>query len=134
MSEQEEELSRRLHAARAARLSAQKTRLLALERAEKLERELREAAETGVKAQIIRSLAARAELRALARRKSAGRIFATAALALVLASATAGLAWFGTQNAIATAPNARQTPVLGVATGDALTLAYSYSVSVPAAR
>jgi len=113
-------------------------RLLAAQRVEKLERELKDAAESGLKEEIVRAGETRARLQAVvqavAKRKSAKRVSGIAALALLLATGTAVLAWFGTQNAAATAPAARHAPVLGSAPGEPLTLAYSYSVSLPAKR
>jgi len=129
-----EELSRRLHAARVARLSAQKTRLLALERAEKLERELREVAETGVKAQIYRSLAARAELQKVVKRHRIARFARITTLGLMLCGATSGLAWVAMHDAAASGQSAHEPPLLGTTSGDRLSLAYSYSMSLPAAR
>ena len=134
MSDQEEELSRRLHAARLARLSAQKTRLLALERAEKLERDLKEVAETGVKAQIFRTLAARTQLQTVVKRQSVARFARITALGLMLCGASSGLAWMAMHDAAASGQTAREVPLLGVTSGDRLTLAYTYSVSLPAAR
>jgi len=127
-------LSRRLHAARLARLSAQKTRLLALERAEKLERELKQAAESGLRAEISRSLEARARLHGVAKRKSAARYSAIAAFGLLLGVAALGIGWAPLQNAAASAQLNLQAPVLAAAPGDRLKLAYSYSVSLPTAR
>ena len=134
MSDQEEELSRRLHAARTARLSAQKTRLLALERAEKLERELKETADIGVKAQIYRTLAARSELQTVVKRQRVARYARITALGLMLCGATSGMAWLALQNSLASTESAREAPLPGIASGDRLSLSYSYSVSVPAAR
>jgi hypothetical protein len=128
MSQQEEELSRKLHAARAARLSAQKTRLLALERAEKLERELKAVAESGVQAQIFRTLAARSQLQTVVKRQRVARFARASALALMLCTATAGLAWMTLQNSEASAQTSGEAPLPGIATGDRLTLAYSYDV------
>jgi uncharacterized membrane protein YgdD (TMEM256/DUF423 family) len=132
MSHQEEELSRRLHAARVARLSAQKTRLLALERAEKLERELKAAADTGVQEQIYRTLAARSQLQAVVKRQRVARYARIAALGLTLF--TGGLAWMTLQNSEVSAQTAREAPLPGIATGDRLKLAYSYDVSSPGVR
>jgi hypothetical protein len=134
MNAQAEELAQRIRAARIARVTVQRMRLLAAQRAEKLERDLAQAAETDVKAQIIRTQAARAQLQTVVRRKSVKRASGIAALALVLATGTAGLAWFGTQNAAATGQSARHAPVLGSMPGEPLKLAYSYSVSLPPAR
>jgi hypothetical protein len=134
MSEQEEELSRRLHAARVARLSAQKTRLLALKRAEKLERELKQVAETGVKAQIYRTLAARAQLQETVKRRRVARYARITALGLMLCGATSGLAWIAMHDAVASGQSAHEPPLLGITSGDRLSLAYSYSVSLPATR
>jgi len=134
MSEREEDLSRRLHAARAARLSAQRTRLLALERADKLERELKIAAESGLRTEISRSLEARASLQSVAKRKSASRYSAFAAFALLLGVATLGIGWAPSQNAAEHGPLALQAPVLADAPGDRLKLAYSYDITVRAAR
>ena len=134
MSDQEEELSRRLHAARTARLSAQKTRLLALERAEKLERELKDAADIGVKAQIFRTLAARSELQTVVKHQRVARYARMSVLGLVLCGATSGLAWYALQNSVASAESAREAPLPGITSGDRLSLTYSYSVSLPAAR
>ena len=134
MSDQEEELSRRLHAARAARLSAQKTRLLALERAEKLERELKKVAETGVQAQIFRTLAARSQLQVVVRRQRVARYARITALGLMLCTASSGLVWMSLQNSEASAQTTREAPLPGIATGDRLTLAYSYEVTSPGTR
>src|SRR5437868_1787188 len=101
MSDHEEELSRRLHAARLARLAAQKTRLLALERAEKLERDLKQVAETGVKAQIFRTLAARSELQTVVKRQRVARYARATALGLMLCGASSGLAWIAMHDAVA---------------------------------
>ena len=134
MNPQSEELARRMHAARLARVNVQRMRLLAAQRVEQLERELKEAAEAGLRAEISRSLEARARLQATVKPKSTTRISGIAALALVLAAGTAGLAWFSTQNDANARQTVRQAPLLGDAPGDRLQLAYSYSVSLPATR
>ena len=121
---QSEEMARQMHAARLARVNMQRMRLLAAQRAEKLERELKEAAETGLKSEISRAVVARARLQTIARRKRAGRYAAIAAFGAVICAASLGMGW---------AP-AQQAPVLATVPGDQLKLAFSYSVSLPAAR
>ncbi len=108
--------------------------MLALERAEKLERDLKEVAETGVKAQIFRTLAARTQLQAVVKRERVARYARITALGLMLCGASSGLAWMAMHDAAASGQTAREGPLLGVTSGDRLTLAYTYSVSLPAAR
>ncbi len=134
MEAQAEELTQRVRAARADRLHAQRMRLLAAERAEKLERELKNAAESGLRAEISRTLDARARLQAASKRQSAARYSAIAAFGLLLGVATLGMGWAPLQNAAAPGRPALQAPVLAAAPGDRLQLAFSYSVSLPAAR
>jgi hypothetical protein len=131
---EEKVLAQRLHAARVARLSAQRMRLLAAERAEKLERELKKAAESGLRAEISRTLDARGRLQVLVKRKSAARYSGIAAFGLLLGVASLGMGWAPSQNAAVPGHSALQSPVLVAAPGDRLKLAYSYSVSPPAAR
>ena len=123
MIAQSEEMARQMHAARLARVNMQRMRLLAAKRAEKLERELKDAAETGLKSEISRAVVARAQLRTVARRRVA-RYAAIAAFGAVICAATLGMGWAPTQ----------QAPVLTTVPGDQLRLALSYSVSLPGAR
>ena len=134
MNTKAEQLVQRVQAARLARLSAQRMRLLAAERAEKLERELKRAAESGLKAEISRTLEARGRLRKSVKRKSALRYSGIAAFGLLLGVAALGMGWAPSQNAAVPGPLAFQSPVLVAAPGDRLKLAFSYSVSPPAAR
>ena len=55
MNAQSEEMARQVHAARLARVNIQRMRLLAAKRAEKLERELKDAAESGLRSEISRA-------------------------------------------------------------------------------
>jgi hypothetical protein len=123
-----------VQAARLARLNAQKMRQLAAERAERLERELKDAAESGLRTEISRSLDARTRLQAAAKHKPNARYTRVAALAVLLGVATAGLAMVSMHKADAPAPAARQTPLLDSVPGDQLKLSLSYSVSQPSAR
>jgi hypothetical protein len=134
MNSQSEEVARQVHAARLARVNLQKMRLLAAKRAEKLERELKAATETGLRAEISRCLVARSSLQTVAKRKRAARYAGIGAFGLLLSAATLGLAWGPAQHAAAPAQVAAQSPVLAAAPGDQLKLAYSYSVSRPAAH
>jgi hypothetical protein len=121
---QSEEMARQMHAARLARVNMQRMRLLAAQRAEKLERELKDAAQSGLKAEISRGLVARSQLQTVARRKRVARYAAITAFGAVICAASLGMGW---------AP-AQQAPVLATAPGDQLKLALSYSVSLPGAR
>ena len=133
MDQLEKETTQRLHAARVARLSAQKTRLLAVERAEKLERDLKLAAESGLRAEISRTLAARSRLQTVVKRQRAARYAGVAAFGLVLCAATLGIGWAPAQNTAVHAA-ASPAPVLNAEPGNPLQLALSYSVSLPATR
>jgi len=124
MNAQSEETARQMHAARLARVNMQKMRLLAAQRAEKLERELKDAAETGLKSEISRAVVARTQLQTIAKRKRAARYGAIAAFGAVICAASLGMGW---------APE-QQVPVLTTVPGDQLKLALSYSVSLPGAR
>jgi len=124
MNAQSEEMARQMHAARLARVNMQRMRLLAAKRAEKLERELNDAAETGLKSEISRTLVARASLQTVGKRKRVARYAAIAAFGAVICAATLGMGW---------AP-AQQAPVLATLPGDQLKLALSYNVSLPGAR
>ena len=121
---QSEEMARQMHAARLARVNMQRMRLLAAQRAEKLERELKDAAETGLRAEISRALVARTRLQSVARRKRAAGYAAIAAFGAVVCAASLGMGWAPVQ----------QAPVLAAVPGDQLKLALSYSVSLPGAR
>jgi len=147
--------------ARLARLNAQKRRMLAAERAARLEARLQEAAEAGLRAEIARRLAARRRLLAVqkivretqaSRRteqdfidKPAARATppaVRAALARVGAAALGGLLLGVAATmlmpyaaGLAGAPAvAAQPSVLPAASGDGLTLSLSYSLRAPAAR
>ncbi len=137
MDAQAEESTQRVDAARNARLHAQRMRQLAAERAEKLERALKQAAESGLKAEISRTLAARARLQAAVtpvKRKSIARCSAIAAFGLLLGVAGLGMGWVPLQNASVASQSDLSAPVLVAAPGDRLQLALTYSVSQPAAR
>jgi len=135
MEATEKELALRVQAARLARQSAQRMRLLAAERAEKLERELKHAADAGLRAEILRTLAARGRpLATVKRRSSAPRFSGIAALGLLLGVAALGMGSVSSQNAAVPGPLYLQPPVLIAAPGDRLQLAFSYSVSPPAAH
>jgi len=134
MNAQAEELTQRVQSARLARQSAQRMRLLAAERAEKLERDLKKVAESGLKAEISRTLDARGRLQALVKRRSAARYSGIAAFGLLLGVASLGMGWAPSQNAAVPGHSALQSAVLVAAPGDRLKLAYSYSISLPAAR
>jgi hypothetical protein len=98
-------------------------RLLAAQRAEKLERELKDAAETGLRAEVSRGVVARARLQTV-KRKRVARYAAIAAFGAVICAASLGMGWAPVQ----------QAPVLAPVPGDQLKLAFSYSVSLPRAR
>ena len=134
MNAQAEELARRVHTARLERLNAQRMRRLAAERVEKLERELKNAAEAGLRTEISRSLEARGRLQAASKRRSVVRYSGFAALGLLLGAAALATGWALLQDAAVPGTTALQTPVLQAVPGDQLKLAYSYSVSPPAAR
>jgi hypothetical protein len=134
MNAQSEEMARELHTARLARVNIQRMRLLAAKRAEKLERELKAAAQNGLSAEISRGMEARSRLQTAIKRKRAARYAGVGAFAVMLCAATLGLAWNPTQTAAIAAPVASQASVLAAQPGDRLTLALSYSVSAPAAR
>ena len=123
MNAQSEETARQMHAARLARVNMQRMRLLAAQRAEKLERELKDAAETGLRAEISRAVVARARLQTVKRKRGA-RYAAIAAFGAVICAASLGMGWAPVQ----------QAPVLAPVPGDQLKLALSYSVSLPRAR
>jgi hypothetical protein len=124
LNAQTEEMARQMHAARLARVNMQRMRLLAAQRAEKLERELKDATETGLKAEISRALVARTQLHAVTKRKRVARYAAVAAFGTVICAASLGMGWAPVQ----------QAPVLATVPGDQLKLALSYSVSLPGAR
>ena len=124
MNAQSEETARQMHAARLARVNMQKMRLLAAQRAEKLERELKAAAESGLRAEISRALIARSQLQTVAKRGRVSRYAAMAAFGAVICAASLGMGWAPVQ----------QAPVLATVPGDQLKLALSYSVSPPGAR
>jgi hypothetical protein len=109
-------------------------RLLAAERAEKLERDLKRAAESGLRKEISRTLEARGRLQAAVNRRYTPRCSGIAALGLLLGVAALGMGWAPSQNAAVPGALALQSPVLVAAPGDGLKLAFSYSVSPPAAR
>jgi len=134
MNAQSEEMARELHAARLARVNTQRMRLLAAKRAEKLERELKAAAERGLRSEIIRGIGARSRLETVAKRKRAARYAGVGAFAMVLCAATLGLAWNPAQIATAAGQMGSQSPALAAQPGDQLKLALSYSVSLPATR
>jgi len=132
MKAQSEEMARQLHAARLARVNIQRMRLLAAKRAEKLERELKDAAESGLRSEISRALTARTSLQAVTRRKRATRYAGIGAFSLMLCAATLGLGWGPTQAVVAAGHASPKAPVLATDPGDRLKLAFSYSVNVPA--
>ena len=134
MNAQSEEMARQVHAARVARVNIQRMRLLAAKRAEKLERELKAAAESGLRAEISRGIDTRSRLQTVVKRRRAARYAGVGAFALMLCAATLGLAWNPIQTAPVTGPMASQAPVLAAQPGDGLKLALSYSVSPPATR
>jgi hypothetical protein len=134
MNAQSEEMAREVHAARLARVNIQRMRLLAAQRAERLERELKTAAEIGLRAEISRGVEARSRLQTVAKRKRAARYAGVGAFAAVLCAATLGLAWNPALTAAVPGPTASHAPVLTATPGDRLKLALSYSVSAPAAR
>ena len=123
MNAQSEETARQMHAARLARVNMQRMRLLAAQRAEKLERELKDAAETGLRAEVSRGVVARARLQTV-KRKRVARYAAIAAFGAVICAASLGMGWAPVQ----------QASVLAPVPGDQLKLALSYSVSLPRAR
>jgi len=127
-----EELSQRVRTARAARLRAQRMRLLAAKRAEKLERELTSAAESGVKVEISRALEARGRHQASIRRRSVARYLGVAAFGLLVGIVVLGAGRERMHEAAVPPQIESQAPVLQAAPGDRLRLAYSYSVSPPA--
>src|SRR6185503_4960394 len=108
MIAQSEEMARQMHASRLARVNMQRMRLLAAQRAEKLERELKDAAETGLRAEISRALVARTRLQSVARRKRAAGYAAFAAFGAVVCAASLGMGWAPVQ----------QAPVLAAVPGD----------------
>ena len=134
MNSQTEEMARQVHAARVARVNIQRMRLLAAQRAEKLERELKSAAETGLRSEIIRAMVARTSLQAVPRRKRTARYAGIGAFSLMLCAATLGLVWVPTQGVVASGHTAPKAPILAAQPGDRLKLAFSYSVSAPARR
>jgi hypothetical protein len=127
-------MARELHAARLARVNIQRMRLLAAKRAEKLERELKAAAESGLRSEISRGIGARSRLEAVVKRKRAARYAGVGAFAMVLCAATLGLAWNPAQIAAVAGQMGSQSPALAAQPGDQLKLALSYSVSLPATR
>jgi len=141
MSAQSEQVELQVSAARLARSNAQRMRMLAAERAEKLERQLQAAAVAGLKAEISRGIVARNGLRAVAdlrvsrqadplasppahRTRAAG--YAAAAFGLFLGAAALGMGWVPSQNAA--------VPVLAGVPGEPLRLALTYTVSAPTGR
>lgn len=145
MNAQSEEMARQVHAARLARVNIQRMRLLAAQRAEKLERQLKQVAQAGLKAEISRAILARDGLRAIANppamppvklpvnRARAARYAGIAAFGAVLCTAILGIGWVPMQTAAVHAA-AAPASVLNAAPGEPLRLALSYSVSQPAAR
>ena len=132
-----EELNQRVQAARQARLNAERMRQLAAERAEKLERALTQAAESGLKSEICRAFDARTRLQAAAAsvdRKSIARYSAIAAFGLLLGVVALGMGWAPSQEASAQRQAVSPAPVLVAPPGDRLRLTLSYSVSQPTAR
>jgi hypothetical protein len=121
---QSEEMARQMHAARLARVNMQRMRLLAAQRAQELERKLKDAAESGLRAEITRAVVARSSLQTVARRKRVARYAAVAAFGAVICAASLGMGWAPVQ----------QAPVLAEVPGDRLKLALSYSVSLPGTR
>ena len=134
MNAQSEEMARQVHTARLARVNVQRMRLLAAKRADKLEHELKDAAETGLRSEISRALVARTGLQAVARRKRAARYAGIGAFGVMLCAATLGLAWVPAQSVVANGNAVSHAPILAATPGDRLELALSYSVSAPAAR
>lgn len=134
MNAQTEEMARQVHAARLARVNIQRMRVLAAKRAEKLERELKAAAESGLKYEISRAMVARSSLQTVAKRKRTARYAGIGAFGLVLCAATLGLSWIPTQNVIASSRTTPKASVPVAVPGDKLKLAFSYSVSASAAR
>ena len=134
MNAQTEEMARQVHAARVARVNIQRMRLLAAQRAEKLERELKSAAETGLRSEITRAMVARTNLQTVAKRKRAARYAGIGAFGVMLCAATLGLAWVPTQSVVASGYAAPKAPILTAEPGDPLKLAFSYRVSAPARR
>lgn len=149
MNAQSEEMARQVHAARLARVNIQRMRLLAAQRAEKLELQLKQAAQAGLKTEISRGILARDGLRAIANRPAnppamppvkvpvnharAARYAGIAAFGVVLCAATLGMGWVPMQTAAVHAA-AAPASVLNAAPGEPLRLALSYSVSLPAKR
>jgi hypothetical protein len=122
MGTQSEQINLRVHAARQARINAQRMRVLAAERAEILERRLKDAADAGLRQEVLRGIAARAGLHSAAAAKNADTRAATPAAIPIRAGTLAAHA--------AGAP----APVVGAAPGEPLRLALSYSVSQPGKR
>ena len=134
MNAQTEEMARQVHAARVARVNIQRMRLLAAKRAEKLEGELKAAAESGLRTEISRGIDTRSRLQAVVKRKRAARYAGVGAFVLMLCAATLGLAWNPTQTVAISRQMELHAPVLAAQPGDQLKLALSYSVSLPATR
>ena len=134
MNAQSEELAQRVQAARRSRQHVQKMRLLAAQRAEKLEYQLKHAAESGLRAEIARTLDARGRLQVASKRKPAARLIGIAAFGLLLGAASLGLGLADSKNAAVRGKPDLQAPVLVAAPEDRLKLAYSYNVSLPSAR
>jgi sensor c-di-GMP phosphodiesterase-like protein len=122
-----------VQAARQARQNAQRIRLLAAERAERLELQLKDVAESGARTEISRTIAVRARLQAEKRKRTA-RFASVAALGLLFGAATSGLALVATQRAEAPTLEMQRASPLGAVPGDKLVLALSYRISDPVAR
>ena len=146
---------------RRARQNAQRKRLLAAERAARLESQLRDAAETGMRAEIARSLAARRRLLAVQKvaaktqataraelgstdspaacsaqpiaRKAFARYSGAAAMGLLVGAVVTALTPYAADLS-RFQERAAQFTVLPGAPGDGLKLVFSSSISVPAAR
>lgn len=107
-------------------------RLLAAQRAERLEQELSDAAKVGTRAEVARTLTARHRLLAL-KKAAAVRTSGAAAMGLVIGAALAALTLIAADFS-GSAERSAQASVLRGAPGDRLNLTLSYSVSAPAAR
>jgi len=141
--------ARRLREARRARLIAERGRFLAVELATRLEGELKEAAEVGMRAELARKLELKRRLLAVRKvttdtqaslwtaptttRKPWARYGLAAALGLLLGTSVVAIAPFtagasGPRDAVETAPLMRTDP------GDGLKLSFSYSIQAPVHR
>jgi hypothetical protein len=130
---EQDQTSPQVQAARQARQNAQRIRLLAAERAERLELQLKDVAESGARTEISRTIAVRARLQAEKRKRTA-RFASVAALGLLFGAATSGLALVATQRAEAPTLEMQRASPLGAVPGDKLVLALSYRISDPVAR